>query len=176
MIEKKLKRKKTLIKIKKILKVFKALFILWIIYLIGIPLYYTPYELQPSYWKIKEICELDIMPHSKKRTEKLLKVFRVNPNNLQNNLKLENNNYIVRIRYDTKRIKAQLNVEMDSKKNITKINESGSVWYNLRPTMLGNEGNMDFRLIWDNYLTCGDILIKNMPECFKDNKFICNQL
>lgn len=45
-------------KIKKILKICKILFILWIIYLIGIPLYYTPYELQPSYWEFKKMCEL----------------------------------------------------------------------------------------------------------------------
>ncbi|TKX33218.1 hypothetical protein [Campylobacter taeniopygiae] len=50
------------------------------------------------------------------KTEKALKLFGVNPNDLQNNLKLENNNYIARFRYDTKRIKAQLNIKMDLKK------------------------------------------------------------
>ncbi|MGJ0159203.1 hypothetical protein ACP0SI_09140 [Campylobacter coli] len=156
---------------KKIILAFIALFG---IYLLGIPLYYTPYELQPSYWKFKEICELDITPPSKKRTEKALKLFGVNPNDLQNNLKLENNNYIARFRYDTERIKAQLNIKMDLEKNIIEINESGSIWYDWRPMILGNEGNMDFRVMWDNYITCGNIYIKEMPECFKDNKFICN--
>jgi len=135
---------------------------------------FIPYSLQPSYWKFKDICELDITLHSKERTEKALKLFGVNPNDLQNNLKLENNNYIARIRYDTDRIKAQLNIKMDLEKNIIELNESGSIWYDKRPILLGNEGSMDFRIEWDNYLSCGNVLIRNMPECFKDNKFICN--
>lgn len=156
---------------KKIILAFTALFG---IYLLGIPLYYTPYELQPSYWKFKEICELGITLPSKKRTEKALKLFGVNPNDLQNNLKLENNNYIARFRYDNKRIKAQLNIKMDLKKNIIEVNESGSIWYDWRPIILSDESNMDFRVMWDNYITCGNVYIKEMPECFKDNKFICN--
>ncbi len=40
-------------------KIILTLFIAWIIYIIGIPLYYTPYELQPSYWEFKKICALD---------------------------------------------------------------------------------------------------------------------
>ena len=52
---------------KKIILTFIALFG---IYLLGIPLYYTPYELQPSYWKFKEICELDITLPSKKEQRK----------------------------------------------------------------------------------------------------------
>lgn len=151
------------------------LLVLWIIYLIGIPLHYTPYELQPSYWEFKKMCELDFMPHSKKRTEKLLELFEINPNNLQNNLKLENNLYVARFKYDKSRIKAQLNIATDLKKNIIKINESGSIWYNWRLNLYGNEGSMELDIIWDDYLTCGNVLIRNMPECFKDNKFICQK-
>ncbi|RDU61443.1 hypothetical protein CQA53_10145, partial [Helicobacter didelphidarum] len=40
---------------------------------------FIPYELQPSYWKFKEICEAnyDILD-SNERTKKLLNLFNVN--------------------------------------------------------------------------------------------------
>ena len=63
------------VKIKKILKICKILFILWIIYLIGIPLYYTPYELQPSYWEFKKMCELNELPNNEEKYNKILKYF-----------------------------------------------------------------------------------------------------
>ncbi|QOQ88551.1 hypothetical protein IMC75_06380 [Campylobacter peloridis] len=56
---------------KKIILVFITLFG---IYLLGIPLYYTPYELQSSYWKFKKICELDITPPSKKKNRESIKI------------------------------------------------------------------------------------------------------
>lgn len=62
-------------KIKKILKICKILFILWIIYLIGIPLYYTPYELQPSYWEFRKMCELNELPNSEEKYNKILSYF-----------------------------------------------------------------------------------------------------
>ncbi|RDU58879.1 hypothetical protein CQA53_11775, partial [Helicobacter didelphidarum] len=60
-------------------KIILTLIVLFGIYLLGIPLYYTPYELQPSYWKFKEICEAnyDILD-SNERTKKLLNLFNVN--------------------------------------------------------------------------------------------------
>ncbi|AAP76988.1 hypothetical protein [Helicobacter hepaticus] len=63
------------VKIKKILKICKILFILWIIYLIGIPLYYTPYELQPSYWEFRKMCELNELPNNEEKYNKILKYF-----------------------------------------------------------------------------------------------------
>ena len=156
-------------------KYILILLILWIIYLVGIPLHYTPYELQPSFWEFRKMCELDFMPHSKKRTEKLLESFKINPNDLQNDLKLENNLYIARFRYDTLRIKSQLNIKTDLEKNIVEINESGSIWHHWRINMYGNEGSMELHITLDDYLTCGNILLRSKPECFKDNKFICER-
>lgn len=152
-----------------------ALFILWVIYIAGIPLYYTPYYLQPSFWEFKNMCELDFLSNSTQRTKKLLQFFKINDSDLQKNLKIDNNGYVARFKYDTLRIKSQLNIEMDLQKNIKKIYESGSIWYTWRPDFLGNEGNMDFRIVWDDYFTCGNILIMEYPKCFENNKFICER-
>ena len=51
------------------------LLVLWIIYLIGIPLHYTPYALQPSYWEFKKMCELNELPNNEEKYNKILKYF-----------------------------------------------------------------------------------------------------
>ncbi|RDU59109.1 hypothetical protein CQA53_11625, partial [Helicobacter didelphidarum] len=112
-----------------------------------------------SYWKFKEICEAnyDILD-SNERTKKLLNLFNVNDRKLEENLQFENNHYIARFRYDTWRIKSQLNIQLNTDKKIIKIYVGdGAMWYDKRPIMLGNEANMDFRIEWDNFLMCGNL-------------------
>lgn len=103
---------------KKIILAFIALFG---IYLLGIPLYYTPYELQPSYWKFKEICEATFQLHNQhiehtQRIKPLMQIFNVDNQKIKKYAKLENNTYISRIPYPhfLMRIEnAQLNIYSD---------------------------------------------------------------
>lgn len=124
---------------------------------------------------LRKYVSLILCHTPKKRTEKLLESFKVNLNDLQNNLKLENNLYIARFRYDTLRIKSKLNIKTDLEKNIVEINEADSIWYHWRLNIYGNEGSMELHITLDDYLTCGNILLRSKPECFKDNKFICER-
>ncbi|EAI3389622.1 MULTISPECIES: hypothetical protein [Campylobacter] len=147
---------------KKIILAFIALFG---IYLLGIPLYYTPYELQPSYWKFKEICEATFQLHNQhiehtQRIKPLMQIFNVDNQKIKKYAKLENNTYISRIPYPhfLMRIEnAQLNIYSDLNWNIIKIDTGDLVWYNWRPMILGNEGNMDLRVKWNNFLMCGNL-------------------
>ena len=59
-------------------KIILALFIAWIIYLIGIPLYYTPYALQPSYWEFKKLCKLNELPNNEEKYNKILTYYNMN--------------------------------------------------------------------------------------------------
>ncbi|MGJ0125610.1 hypothetical protein [Campylobacter coli] len=147
---------------KKIILAFIALFG---IYLLGIPLYYTPYELQPSYWKFKKICEATFQLHNQhiehtQRIKPLMQIFNVDNQKIKKFAKLENNTYISRIPYPhflMRMENAQLNIYNDLNWNIIKIDTGDLVWYNWRPMILGNEGNMDLRVKWNNFLMCGNL-------------------
>lgn len=59
-------------------KIILTLCIVWIIYLIGIPLYYTPYALQPSYWEFKKLCEINNLPDGEEKYNKILTYYNMN--------------------------------------------------------------------------------------------------
>ncbi|RDU60892.1 hypothetical protein CQA53_10585 [Helicobacter didelphidarum] len=160
-------------------KIILTLIVLFGIYLLGIPLYYTPYELQPSYWKFKEICELSLQPDDQiTYYNKALGYFNLNLDTLDlNQLKTDKDGnkriygkdkYRISTIYATILFKEKNNY---NKANIKSISLNAT-WHNGRLILFGNEGNMDFSLDWD-IVSCGNILKRNMPDCFKDDKFIC---
>lgn len=155
------------VKIKKILKIFKVLFILWIIYLIGIPLYYTPYELQPSYWEFKKMCELNMLPNSEEKYNKILGYF---------DKKLGDRDDFPHTKQYSRRIRLSLDIYPNgiSRLDFDKIQDVyiGVKWQTYHIETLGNEGNMDFRFNFDNELYCGYIYdIHNLPNnFFKDRR------
>ncbi|HDZ5066293.1 TPA: hypothetical protein RTH03_001580 [Campylobacter jejuni] len=110
-------------------KIILTLITLFGIYLLGTPLYYTPYELQPSYWKFKEICEATFQVHNQhieqtQRIKPIMQIFDVDDQKIKKFAKLENNTYISRIPYPhflIRRENAQLNIYSDLNWNIIKI-------------------------------------------------------
>lgn len=167
MIDKELKRKNILIKTKKILQVFKVLFILSVIYLIGIPLYYTPYALQPSYWEFKKMCELNILPNNEEKYNKILSYF---------DKKLGDRDDFSHTKQYSRRIRLSLDIYPNgiSRLDFDKIQDVyiEVKWQTYHIETKGNEGNMDFGFDFDNELYCGYIYdIHNLPNnFFKDRR------
>lgn len=160
MIEKKFKRKK-------ILKICKILFILWVIYLIGIPLYYTPYELQPSYWEFKKMCELNMLPNNEEKYNKILSYF---------DKKLGDRDDFRHTKQYSGRIRLSLDIYSNgiSGLDFDKIRDVylEVKWQTYRGSISGNEGSMDFDIDMDNELYCGYVYnIHNLPNnFFKDRR------
>lgn len=139
----------------------------FLVFISGIGLivfYYTPYSyyLEPSYWQFKEICEAAFQLHNQhidhtQRIKPIMQIFNVDNQKIKKFAKLENNTYISRIPYPhfLMRIEnAQLSIYSDLNWNIIKIDTGDLVWYNWRPIILGNEGNMDFRINWKTSVEC----------------------
>ena len=154
-------------KTKKILKAFKVLFILWIIYLIGIPLYYTPYELQPSYWEFKKMCELNMLPNNEEKYNKIISYF---------DKKLGDIDDFPHTKEYSKRIRLSLDIYPNgiSRLDFDKMRDVylEVKWQTYRGSISGNEGSMDFDIDMDNELYCGYIYdIHNLPNnFFKDRR------
>lgn len=156
------------VKIKKILKICKILFILWIIYLIGIPLHYTPYELQPSYWEFKKMCELNELPNNEEKYNKILSYFdkklgdrddfphtKQYSRRIKLRLLIYHNEYykgqsitsfVEQLKIDNKAIttpKEKYKLDFDKLKSIMLWAE----WDTRRINFYGNEGSME--ITWD---------------------------
>lgn len=133
-------------------KIILALFIAWIIYLIGIPLYYTPYALQPSYWEFKRLCEINNLPKSIEKYNKILGYFdmaldgNIGPNWNKNK---KYNSRISLWLYIYYKNKNDTRLEFD---NIEKIYFRPE-WKKYTPDIEGNEGS-GFSVIWDNTIDC----------------------
>ncbi|MGX2972931.1 hypothetical protein [Helicobacter sp. T3_23-1059] len=137
-------------------KIILALFIAWIIYLIGIPLYYTPYALQPSYWEFKKLCQLNLESKSREKYSKILTYF---------NAKLGDKDESVKkwIQY-TNRIRLRLNIYYNDSQHKVLTYENifelylAVDWQSYNMDIFGNEGNMEFELIFfDREMTCVDL-------------------
>ncbi|WP_050720593.1 hypothetical protein [Helicobacter hepaticus] len=143
------------------------LLVLWIIYLIGIPLHYTPYALQPSYWEFKKMCELNELPNSEEKYNKILSYF---------DKKLGDRDDFPHTKQYSRRIRLSLDIYPNgiSRLDFDKIQDVyiNVKWQTYHIETLGNEGNMDFRFDFDNELYCGYIYnIHNLPNnFFKDRR------
>lgn len=128
------------------------LLVLWIIYLIGIPLHYTPYALQPSYWEFKKMCELNNLPKNQEKYDKILSYFDKKLDNSigKSGYKMEYSNRIdlgILIHYRNSNSKI---LKFD---NIEKMYFRPE-WKTYVPYISGNEGNMDFRIHFDDTIDC----------------------
>ena len=157
-------------------KIILTLCIVWIIYLIGIPLYYTPYALQPSYWEFKKLCEINNLPDGEEKYNKILNFYGTDLDTLDydkfqetttlnwyqqkrpiKKIKYGENRYIypsLAILYDDhigNRIDTITEIEFNSdkpqgKQHITRISMKPQ-WQTWRVNNIEfNEGNGDFRM------------------------------
>ena len=157
-------------------KIILTLCIVWIIYLIGIPLYYTPYALQPSYWEFKKLCEINELPNNEEKYNKMLAYYGLSLDTLDydkfqetttlnwyqqkgptKKIKYGENRYIypsLAILYDdhiSNRIDTITEIEFNSdkpqgKQHITRISMKPQ-WQTWRVNDIEfNEGNGDFRM------------------------------
>lgn len=138
---------------------------MWIIYLIGILLYYTPYALQPSYWEFKELCEINNLPKSIEKYNKILGYYGMNlDDNIDNVTEaLKGGEPFVTCKSINKRLHHCVEISYKNKENkhlsfdnIEYITLEPR-WDTRRVSMSGNEGNMDFRLEWKDIIFCGNI-------------------
>ena len=147
-------------------KIILTLFIAWIIYIIGIPLYYTPYELQPSYWEFKKLCEINYMPDGEEKYNKILAYYGMSlDGSIDNNITeaLKGGEPFVVCKSINKRLRHCVEISYKNKENkqLTfdniKYIELEPYWDTRRINISGNEGNMDFRLEWKDIIFCGNI-------------------
>ena len=145
-------------------KIILALFIAWIIYLIGIPLYYTPYALQPSYWEFKKLCEFYDLPKSKEKYNKILAYHGMSLDGSIDTTTeaLKGGEPFVACRNINKRLHHCVEISYKNKENKQLSFDNIEYitleprWDTRRVSISGNEG-VGFELEWEGVIFCGNI-------------------
>ncbi|WP_300926511.1 hypothetical protein [Helicobacter rodentium] len=138
----------------------------------------VPYELQPSYWEFKKMCELSFLPYNEDSYNKILSYYGKKLGDIDDfsvEAKYKGENYFVASKNIGKRVEIDLYIAYKNKEN-KKFSFDNieaiflfPTWKTYRPIFYGNEGNMEITWDLENEISCGNLdIIKQKIKEYQD--------